>query len=757
MKAFHANSFGGAITAWSYLSQDDPAVHTALAEAHFRRALGSAEPAKRLEDLQQAARLAPDDLRYQYHLGLTHHRAGNLDAAIDHYRTVLKHDASWSDAALVLAVATLEQNPKADISQLPGSNTVQKVLAPVQMLLRDDIPPSPDEEETGGIAKIVSGLRGGQSEKAIARLWHGLGLVQHQHKATSEVLGDEQQLPAAAVAVRRYYKGVAAAQKGDTEAALKQWQRVSEQGLLPTPWLRNNMAVLLHEKLSAQLEAGDLASIHETTQLALQAETGNNALNDLIIYALDMLAQHATTEGNWSLAIRHWEDARQLASSSSSLGSPRPLLQNLALAYEHLEQWHNAAEMWRAMLRTRPRKSSSTTGLPTDEQWSWVRKRVIECYKRAGTPDEAVTIFRQAIKADPHDLDIRFELAEALMANDQDQAAYNELQRIIERDPNHVDAHLLMAQIHDQWGRWWASEQSLRKVLQLNPERQDVRRRIAQMMLSRGINLQYRGLFAQARKAFEEGQQIDPENYQFPLNMARLLIDEQKQKKDADIRALLTQALELANEAPEAYAAVVECWAVLDNIEEARAVITHAENKLPDTSGFQLLVGMTLLRMQPVQPPPSPFAQLAPKPEAKKDQDVWSDLAIEALQRAMALQPQNVRLRIMIAEQVKLSHPGLALRFVEEAVNLTPEDPDTLILLGIIQALNEQNSEAKTTLRRAARLARQQGDHDLVEQANAIRQQVGSPFLRMSLQMAETFGDPDNIDFDRFDPYGDFF
>jgi predicted Zn-dependent protease len=133
---------------------------------------------------------------------------------------------------------------------------------------------------------------------------------------------------------------------------------------------------------------------------------------------------------------------------------------------------------------------------------------------------------------------------------------------------------------------------------------------------------------------------------------------------------------------------------------------------------------------------------------------VWMELATETLNRALALRPDDAQLRITVAERLKLVNTELALRYAQEAVEHSPDDPDALILLGMIQALNEQDREAKDTLRRASKLARQQGKHDIVEQANAIRQQVGSPFLRMSIQMAEAF---DGFDIDDIDPEFDLF
>ena len=70
-----------AIAAWSQVAQQDPSAAAALAEALFRRATRAEAPATGLADLQRSVKLAPQDLRYRYHLGLANHRTGNLSTA----------------------------------------------------------------------------------------------------------------------------------------------------------------------------------------------------------------------------------------------------------------------------------------------------------------------------------------------------------------------------------------------------------------------------------------------------------------------------------------------------------------------------------------------------------------------------------------------------------------------------------------------------------------------------------------------------
>ena len=101
--------------------------------------------------------------------------------------------------------------------------------------------------------------------------------------------------------------------------------------------------------------------------------------------------------------------------------------------------------------------------------------------------------------------------------------------------------------------------------------------------------------------------------------------------------------------------------------------------------------------------------------------------------------------------------PDMASRYVEAAAQLTPDDPNTLILLGMVQGLNEQVREAKATLQRAAQLARKQGQRELAQQAQEMRQLVGTPMLRSMLQMslmsAEMGGIDDEFDLDSIEDF----
>jgi tetratricopeptide (TPR) repeat protein len=730
LQALQAGRFDNAIATWSGLEQRDARVVAALAEAYFRRALTRPVGQEQVADLQRAVALAPAELRYQYHLGLALHRAGDRAAAMQRYRTVLQHDAAWPGAGMTLALAALEQDPRADLAALPGSTpAIRRALAPVQTLLQGAIPAA------GG-------------DEPLERLWHSLGLVRAGDAAARQALDDSRPLPSRqATAVRRYYQGVAAAQAGDVDAAAQRWQDLYDQGT-HTPWLLQNLAAVLLHRLREPGEGADLEPTMALAQRVAAEGAGGAALGEALIGALDRAAHAAAESGDWARAAALWEKARQVVSAGTGLGSPRPLLHNLALAYEAQERWLEAAEAWRAMLRTRPRRRSTAQPMesPAAEgglsaaQWAWVRGRVIECYKRADAPGEAVAIFRQAIKAEPDDLDLRLQLADALLANEQEQAAFNELQRLLQLDPQYVEAQLRLAELHMARGEWYAAEQMLRQALKQHPENEEVRRRLVRLLLEYGQEVMSWGQRSRAIKLFEEGQRLAPDEYQFPLNLARIAVEQRKPER---ARGLLEQALALGADQPRAYVEVIECWAVANKIDEARAVVARAEAALPPTPELYLDVGLVLLKRIAAPSLLSPFSPPAPTKESPAADSPWVRLAEEVLDRAVALRPDDVGLHRQIAVDLLEVRPDLGLRYAQEAARLAPDDPHNLMLLGLVQGLNKHTREAKDTLRRAAGLARRQGDVALAQQIESMRQDIDNPLLHLALRMGPLLGDDD--------------
>lgn len=724
LRHFQAGRFEQAINAWQPVGSD-PKVRAALAEAYFRRSLTLPDQ-QRADDLRLALALQPDDARLHYQLGLLLHRQGNLAAAQEHYERVAQINPRWQGLGRVQGLAAIERGDRSEpASGARLSAGDRQLLNAVATLLRGEVPPE------GG-------------EDRLSHFWRGLGLLR-----TGDVAGAQRALsggkPNRIGAQHSYYSGLAAALTGDAQGALAAWHYAVERNYRPA-WLLNNLTAVRYAELQRLMAEGKNDEAAALAQGGALLPTGNSALASLEIEVLDGAARAAAAEGNWVQAMRCWEAARTIMSSADGLGSPRPLLHNLALAHEALERWLDAAEAWRAMLRTRPRKNATSAGDLSDAQWSWVRRRVIECYKRANEPGEAVAVFRQAIKADPADIDLRLELSDALLANDQPQAAYNEIQRVLDRDPNHIEALLRVAGYHLSRHMWVDAEQALDTAAKQNPSSAEVRDSLGYMFGQLGSEYNEFSRYAQAYRAFSQAAHFAPESFLYQIDLARVSFN---RKHGDEARKHLEEALRLGADQSEAYVLAIDCWVFEQNEDEARAVIARAESALPVLQDFYLEAGASLLEGSDFN-----LAFLNPfSPPTKRtySDNAWTKLGQELFDRAIAQRSDDPQIRAQIASMLVQTRPDIGLRYIGDAVQLAPDVPQFQVLQGLLQALTDDKNGARTTLQKAARLARKQGNREIAEQADQMRNQINSPFFGLAMQMGGLFDEDDDDEDDEWE------
>ncbi len=736
LRAFAAGKFAAAIAAWEPLAATDAPVTAALAEAYFRRGLlppinGEQQHA----DLRHAVTLRPDEPRYQFHLARSLHARGDLPGAMRCYAAVLQHAPTFAGAALLLAVAAWQHDlaggltPAHNVDDMDGS----AVLSPVAAILQRQ-PYTPADAST-----------------PLARFWQGLSLLAHDPQQSEYLLHNATPLPYGQLrAVQHVYLGNLAARRNDPAAALEQWQAAWRTPTYRSAWLRQNLLAVFIPHLQELLTGDNDAALADTVVWAVNAKLDHTACDLLVVQGLDHLAHAAMATGQFAVASKHWETARTVIGHIRGAPSARTLLHNLARSYEVQERWHEAADTWRAMLRARPRKPPAASrpddpGYYSDEQWAWVQRRVIVCYQQAGEPGEAVKVFRQAIKRTPDDLDLRIQLADALLANDQEQASINELHRILERDSNHVTAHMRLAEIYlssdvHYWQGASLAERSLRVVLALQPDRADVRRQISRTLLTRGGRMLQLGLHEQAETILREGWEFAPSDHRFPLFLARLALI---RGDVGELPSLLEHVLARADDDAQVYIQVIETWLVFGNLSEAQRVLGLVHQKVAVSLDFYFDLLHAVLAAADARDHIGAADQAVQVSPDAPDSTPTTLMLRDVTAMIISLQPDAANVRFELASMLMRHDAVLALEHVTVGVQLLPHEPGGWVLLGVLQGVNHLTDEARATLRHAALMARKQGNSELAEQADSLRAQVGHPLFHLLVESVGVLPDDD--------------
>ena len=734
-RAFKSRHYVQAIELWQQIDPPTRELIRALAEAHFRQAVISEAGADVLSHLQRALTLIPDDALYTYHLGLALHKQGRLVEALEQYRRAAARGLVRPGSGLSIGLAALELDPRANLATAPGVTAGDRqALAPVARLLQA----KPGSEASGSCPPSVTATAGQDQGLTTYNLLCGLELLATgQYAEAYQGLGvDEARAwPRPTSALRHYYRGVAAARVGDQAGSIASWQQARRSapdlGILNT-----NLATVYARQATAQAEAGDWPAAAARAIEGLNLAPDHAALGALALKALDQAAHDAARANDWAQAANYWSQARDVLGLTNIPGSPRPILHNLALAYEANSQWAEAAEAWRAMLRTRPRKKA-LEGF-SDEHWAWVRRHTIACYKQANLLGEAVTIFRQAIKADPDDEDLPLDLAEVLAADGRAEAAVNELEKSLARHPQNTRVVLRLAELYGAQENWAAAEMALKGPLEAEPEHRELRQRMGHVLAQRAEQCLEWGQPAQARQIYEQALRYAPDDYSLYLDLADLEFHAHRTKA---AREHIEHALDLGRTVPDAYEQAFACWISEGQLMPARDILSRAEANTVLPPEAYMRMG-TMCIEQATQSPPGKagdglvdlFAHRPKRGRGKGDALAMQALGDELLERALALGPEVGLLRAILSRLVLVASHA-AIPYARRLLGCAPEEPMAHLMLGLVLGMDQQAQEARQVLRDAERLARRQGNRELAQTAKQLASEVGSPFFAMMMRL----------------------
>ena len=720
LQAFRCGDHDQAIEAWERVGRQSPSLQPvpALAEAYFRRGLKhtydrSPDPQAGLSDLEQAARLQPGDPCYAYHLGLAAHRLGDLNRAARAYQVARKSEGEFAHrAAYPLALALLQggEDPTSAPVWTALPETEQAMVSQANTFRRRPYTLSPGAPL---LWQGLAALDAGERAQALAAL-----------KRTIESPSNPTELGMA-----HYYLGVLAARDGDWDEARHHWNAARAAGLTMLR-LEDNMGELYHRLAEERLVEGNAEDALAAATEALRHKPDDKRLKELFSQVHQRLAHEAASAGHWSLALEHWEAADRAESGSFRLAY------NLALAYERAGGFSAAGEKWREALRRRPRRDDHPDAI-SDGQVAQLWRRAAEAYSKAGEHDEATRVYQQAIKWAPEDLETRRALAEMLLANGRNQAAGNELEHILERDPDNVPALLRQGEVVAASGSWWGWNSPTsywERVLKLDPENSSARQLLADFYQNQADDSLSWGDHTSAAETYQKALEYQPKNGRI---LAALGGCHLRMNEKAVAQHYVEQALAAAPDDLGVYDQIIHAWLDVGNAEQAWAVMARAEAAI-EAIPYEFYVTQAHYCIQRN-----------------------ADLARPWLERAVEQAPPGEPVFAMIGEMAVTARAWeIAREYLERAVAAEQMAGQAHLMLGIVAAQEGDRRTANHHWGEAERIARREHDGGLLERVQMARFLFSGPPGLASLLMSlggGPFGGPLFPDFDDEDEDDDFF
>ncbi len=694
--AFRLGDYNQAIETWERVRAQsaDMLPAAALAEAYFRRGqelLAAPQPNLELglQDMQRASELRPEDPCYAYHLGLAAQRCGQPDIAIINYEKVRRSSNDFARrAAYPLALALLQEgiDPAGKPVWADLTEHERAMLRGAGVFRRR---PYTLDADAPLLWQGLVALDGGETEKA-----------RHTLQQTLQSPASPQEAH-----IARYYLGVLAAQAEDWDEARKQWTTAYAQGYR-SEYLSQNLGELYFRLAEQRLSEGDAESAMAAANESARHAPNDNRRDEMLAHIYQQLGYRAASAGQWEKAYQHWEAARNLDGGSFRLAY------NLALAHEKAEDFIAAGEMWREALRRRPRKADHPDAI-TDEQVSLLWKRAAEAYVKGGEYEEAINVYKQAVKWNPDSLETRMALVEGLINDGRLWAAENELQRILDKDENYIPALLRMGEVLVEGGNWWGARGAPRywtRILEIDPQHEPARQALADYYLDQGENSLTWSNYNAAISAFSKALEYQPNN---GYVLARLggAYHWLGQQETAD--SYLTQALTHGAQDLRVYEQLIHLWLDEHKPERAWELMHKAEaniNSIPYQ--FYLSQAIYAMEVAPEMGPP------------------WLDRAVEVT-------PSAEEPLAKIGQFLALSpFIEIAQDYLERALAAGQDVVHTCTSLAILALRRGDSQTARRYVREAEKAARKSRDPESQQQVAMIRDMLDIPpdLLNMMLR-----------------------
>jgi tetratricopeptide (TPR) repeat protein len=679
----------------------------ALAEAYFR--LGQRHlhesPTISCQHLEAAAKLIHEDALYAYHVGLGWHRFGETGKAITWYRESLNRDPGFSRSYLPLAIALVENG--------------------------DDVTADPIWQKLDENSKQY--LTHQPAKDTLSQALH----ITQQDKWDAAERGFKKAAENDTSGIADYYLGVIALRRDDPAQAAASWAKAFDKGL-ETPRLKSNLLLAYTLRAEALLSTDQIDDALNLVETGLLIDASNPRLLDMQSTILLKKGCEQAEKGNWEAALSDWQQIGDVSGTNA-----RALAANMAIAYEKLENWQQAADAWREFARRRPMKEDSE-GWLSPEQVALLWARVSTLYARAGLLEDAAATLKTALNHQPDDVLLQLNLARIYAQDERFEAAENQVDRILKKHPKHIETLVLNAELAEAapgwaWSRYQPAIRAWKAVLDTGDEAYSplARQRLAELYEeSADDKLGWMFDISSALSDLETALSYTPKNHLLRARYVRvgLAYDQDRAKLQSHL-----DQIDLTDW--DALHQLIDAWHTAEEHDEARALLNKAEQIKPLDATF--FIGVATCAID-------------------REQEAIAKTYIDEAIKRTPNDERQLDITVQIAAlYIDMDNPGEGERLLRKVLREDPRYGPAHRSMANFKIRQGDIKSASDHLRKAEKWARNANLPDLAQEARIIRDMINSPMgLPPFLQnpggfLPEAFASMFDDDEDFFDEFFD--
>jgi tetratricopeptide (TPR) repeat protein len=652
---FQKRDYHAALIEWRKIAAPDEKWKQIIAEAHFRKGLemyyhgrnqSEVEHNQLISELSQATKLHPGNAYYHYHLGLAFEHQGNLKKAAASYLKAVK--VQKNDRFLFQLVMTYlksEMVAKAvEITNLVTDKTTRAMLNLMRELASKDENESIELNIDDEIKNhpLNSGLI------ALAKQNPNQALQSFENPQKIKITQD----PVYDQALAAYFQGVAYLQLGDDKKADKKFEFANDRGLKGEQF-KHNLITALWKKSIKYAESANFApasrlfdAIHS---LAPDLEPIQHNINLLKFHFGNELAGYE----KYQEAIKFWKDC--------TLKGEMNRFHNIAIAYEHLDDYKSANSNWRELilywktqLRRNPEQSQYKDHLII------AHKRLGDSYLKNNEIRQAIKEFSEVLHYAPDDVDTLLKQGDLYSESENWSRAGSVFKKILEIQPDHIDALLSLSFAYEMEYAIDLALRCLNKVLDLEPGNpQAITQKIGIYHDEAVFHWEDEEYF-QAIINFEKVIKLAPERYEGYEGLAHLYFHIDEEEK---VEPLFHRYLEHNPENPVANVSVGAFYLEYDEVSKSDKFFQTAEKLSAKNPQILFSIGCAYFEND----------------NHKKGLNYFSRLA--------KLPTVDFEILYEIGLYLAPFYPDRAITFFNKCLKLQPDNPDILNLLLMLHQL----------------------------------------------------------------------